>query len=196
MRDCSQLILAFENLAASGFDIVNDCKSDRTIDLSVHYNCVGWAAGDDKQWWWPWDLGGYYWPPGLPKELPGTETLQNVINAFKTVRYSECTSGEIEEGFEKVALFANYRNKPTHAARSLSDGSWTSKLGEGEDIRHQTLLALEGRRYGKAVVFLRRKREKCATQNMLTKFRLFLSKLLERKRGKFSPIPRASPTAS
>ena len=196
MRDCSQLIRYYENLAASGFDIVNDCKSDRTIDLPVHYNCIAWAAGDDTQWWWPWDLGGYYWPEGLPKEAPGTETLENFINAFKTRRYVECESAEIEDEFEKVALFANYRNKPTHAARSLLDGSWTSKLREGEDIRHPTLFALEGRRYGKAVVFLKRKREKCATPNMLMRFRLFLSKLFEKARGKFSPIPKENPTAS
>jgi hypothetical protein len=158
VRDCSLLTKHFPNLAASGFDVVNDCKSDRTIDLPVHYNCIAWAAGDDTQWWWPWDLAGYYWPEGLPKELPAMETLGNFINAFKTVRYVECENGEFEDGFEKVAIFVNYRNKPLHAARLLPDGSWTSKLGEGEDIRHLSLFALEGIRYGKAVAFLKRER--------------------------------------
>lgn len=159
MRDCSLLTSAFENLAASGFDPIRDCTSDRTADQPVHYNCIAWAAGSDDQWWWPWDSPGCYWPTALPRQLPSTETLENFVSAFKTLGYVECENGDLENGIEKVALFVDYRNKPLHAARSLPDGNWTSKLGEGEDIQHATLLALEGRRYGKAVAFLKRKRD-------------------------------------
>jgi hypothetical protein len=157
VKDCSYIPQQFPNLAGSGFDVVNDCTSDRTIDKAVKYNCIAWAAGIDNEWWWPTDKGGYHWPEGLPKELVGTETIENFVNAFKTKNYIECENGELEDGFEKVAIFANYRDKPLHAARSLPDGSWTSKLGNGEDIRHATLFALEGNRYGKAAVFLKRK---------------------------------------
>ena len=105
--------------------------------------------------------------------MPGTKTLENFVNAFKPERFVECESAELEDGLEKVAIFVNYRNKPLHAARSLPDGSWTSKLGDGEDIRHPTLFALEGRRYGNAVAFLKRKREKCQRSNPLRKLRSF-----------------------
>lgn len=156
MRDCSLIANLFENLAGTGFHAINDCTSDRTIDQPVHYNCIAWAAGSDSEWWWPWDLPGYHWPPGLPKERPAFETLQNFVNAFKTKGYEECENGEFEPGYEKVAIFVNNRNTPTHAARSLPDGGWTSKLGEGEDIRHATLFAIEGRLYGHAAAYLRR----------------------------------------
>jgi hypothetical protein len=45
---------------------------------------------------------------------------------------------------------------PKHAARSLPNGAWTSKLGDDEDIEHSTLAVLEGREYGRAKVFLKR----------------------------------------
>src|SRR5438045_1397638 len=106
MRDCSEMPNYFENLAASGFDVINDCISDRTEDRPVHYNCIAWAIGDDSRWWWPWDIGGYHWPDELPTEKPGTETLGNLIDAFKIEGYVECADGEVEEGCEKVALFA------------------------------------------------------------------------------------------
>jgi hypothetical protein len=49
-------------------------------------------------------------------------------------------------GEEKICLYAK-NGKPTHAARQLSNGRWTSKLGPDEDVEHD-LSDLEGRRYG------------------------------------------------
>jgi hypothetical protein len=46
---------------------------------------------------------------------------------------------------------------PTHMARQLTSGRWTSKLGELEDIEHLTLEQLSGSDYGQAVQFLKRK---------------------------------------
>ena len=129
-------------------------------------------------------MGGYHWPEELPKVNPGTETVEDIIDGIKTERYTECDNADKEDGFEKAAVYVNYRKKPLHAARSLSDGSWTSKLGEDEDIRHATLLALEGRRYGKAVIFLKRRIEKCPRSNLQTRFRSFLSKIFGRALGK------------
>lgn len=50
-------------------------------------------------------------------------------------------------------------NKPTHAARQLSSGHWTSKLGDCEDIEHFALDGVANKIYGAAVVFLKRLRE-------------------------------------
>ena len=157
MRDCSWVNGRFENLALTGFNPVADCTSDRTIDKPIHHNCIAWAAGNETQWWWPWDLAGYYWPEGLPKELPSTETVKNFVDAFKSIGYEECDNGAYEAEYEKIAIFVNAKNTPTHAARSLPDGTWTSKLGEGEDIRHASPAGLEGREYGRVVAFLRRR---------------------------------------
>lgn len=64
----------------------------------------------------------------------------------------------IEVGFEKVAIYADDNDVPTHAARSLPHGVWSSKMGDGEDIEHTTLSVVEGRNYGKAKRFLKRSR--------------------------------------
>jgi hypothetical protein len=63
----------------------------------------------------------------------------------------------METGWEKVALFAHEDGTPTHAARQLASGRWTSKLGELEDIEHE-LEAVEGAAYGSVVVYLKRLR--------------------------------------
>lgn len=52
-------------------------------------------------------------------------------------------------------LFADLAGMPTHAARQLHSGAWTSKLGNAEDIEHE-LHALEGEIYGTVVVIMNR----------------------------------------
>ena len=64
-----------------------------------------------------------------------------------------CDDGTLEADFYKVAVYALGR-KPTHAARQLDSGNWTSKLGRSVDIEHQ-LEGLEGEEYGKVVQYLR-----------------------------------------
>jgi hypothetical protein len=58
---------------------------------------------------------------------------------------------------EKIAIFADATGSPTHAARQLTSGRWTSKLGEAEDIEHE-LRAIEGDIYGTVVAILKRPR--------------------------------------
>ena len=159
VRDCSWVLGKFENLATSGFDTFADCTSDRTYGLPDNYNCIAWAAGKTNEWWWPWDIGGYSWPKGdgLCFESPHQETVPNFVLAFKSEGYSECNDGDYEIGFEKVAIYANHRGTPTHAARSLPSGVWTSKLGAYEDIQHATAQAIGGKSYGQPVAYLKRK---------------------------------------
>ena len=45
---------------------------------------------------------------------------------------------------QKIAIYLNSSNSPTHVARQLLDGRWTSKLGSYEDIEHSRLAGLEG----------------------------------------------------
>ncbi len=59
-------------------------------------------------------------------------------------------------GFEKVALFVDAAGMPTHAARQVNSGAWTSKLGNSEDIEHE-LRALEGDIYGTVRLILKRR---------------------------------------
>ncbi len=73
---------------------------------------------------------------------------------FEQLGYSVCPEAELEEGYEKIALYES-RGEATHAARQLENGKWTSKLGENSDKEH-TLEGLEGPEYGEVVRILKR----------------------------------------
>ena len=113
---------------------------------------IAWAAGQNANWWWPGpDVEFEYWPESATR----AETLDAFQEAFASVGYAICQGADFEPGFEKVALFADEKNCPMHAARQLPNGRWTSKLGILEDIEH-ALLDLEGSDYGKVVVLMKR----------------------------------------
>jgi hypothetical protein len=117
------------------------------------YNCIAWAAGDTKNWWWPDEVSepeSGHWPSGVPR----LETLEVFRAAFATLGYLVCDHDQLEAGFEKVALFA-LAGVPKHAARQLPNGRWTSKLGPMEDIEH-SLHDLEGNAYGAVVLVMKR----------------------------------------
>ena len=117
---------------------------------TARYNCIAWAASRQDDWWWPDRNAQYYWPQAVLRE----ETIETFIQAFQTLGYVPCDSHQLENGFEKVALYA-LGGAPKHAARQLPDGRWTSKLGAFIDIEH-TLAGLEGPRYGIVVQLLKR----------------------------------------
>jgi hypothetical protein len=173
MRDCSWVPKSFENLAKAGFDPIRDCTSDSTDGLPVTYNCIAWAAGRKNEWWWPIEEAGYTWPDGLSKDQ---ETIENFVNAFKLQGYKQCKNGSFEPGYEKVAIFANSKMEPLHAARSLETGKWTSKLGAHEDIEHPSLASIEGKEYGKAVEYLKRRNPNWKRPNLLARLLFFLSR--------------------
>lgn len=155
-RDCSWLLRSredFGNVRQDNFK----CTSDPTRDIDEKYNCIAWAVGKKDAWWWPKKQFGYYWPKGLPYEPLNKETVENFVKAFETEGFKRCDNHKLENGFEKVAIYVNNLNVPKHAARSLPNGTWTSKMGDDEDIEHDTLEVLEGRGFGKAKVFLKRK---------------------------------------
>ncbi len=115
------------------------------------YNCIAWAAGDDSRWWWPGQGGFAYWPEGIRAK----EDLETFISLFESFGYQRCDNPTPKKGVEKVAIFVDANNNPTHAARQLANGRWTSKLGKWEDIEH-TLFGLESGHYGNAAVFFER----------------------------------------
>lgn len=116
-----------------------------TSDATPRYNCIAWAAGKDDNWWWPpGGLQGYHWPTGVPAD----GSLDSFIQAFEQLGYRVCESDALEPGVEKVAIYVGPDGMPTHAARQLESGAWTSKLGKAQDIEHRTLAGLEGSIYG------------------------------------------------
>ena len=141
------------------------------------YNCIAWAAEDvTHDFWWP--LPGGYWPFWVRHPEP---TVKCFVKTFRSLGYFICESSRPERFFDKVALYAIHTSErptpvptswkdlsdwePTHMARQLRNGSWTSKCGRDEDIEHYTLDALNsyGRsffenKYGCAVLYMKRPR--------------------------------------
>jgi len=164
MRDCSWLLKdreEFGNVRHDNFI----CSSDPTRDSDDKYNCVAWAVGKKDNFWWPRQLAGYHWPKGLPREPLNKETVENFIRAIETEGFERCNDGNFENGYEKVAIYVNHLEVPKHVARSLPNGSWTSKMGDDEDIEHPTLEVLEGHGFGRAKYFLRRPNVLCQKPN-------------------------------
>ena len=77
--------------------------------------------------------------------------------------FESCDDDALEDGIEKVALFAD-GGLFTHTARQLRSGRWTSKLGADCDIEHELEALVSHRspsalyRYGEIVAFMRRPR--------------------------------------
>ena len=139
---------AFPNLASAEYGV--------TSAETPAYNCIAWAAERTGSWWWPDSGGDYFWPTGVPRE----ESLEAFIHAFKLAGYEPSEHTDTEPEFDRIAIYVDAAGVPTHAARQLASGSWTSKLGSWEDIEHRTLEALAGRdpAYGRVAVILRRPR--------------------------------------
>lgn len=158
---CIEIESFFKNLGEDDYD-QNDVSPQ-----DIRYNCIAWAAGDNTKRWWPTNLGGYWWPPELPKD---EETKENFIRAFELIGYRQCKHERRERGIEKVALYLDSKGIPTHMARQIESGDfvWWSKCGvDLEDIKHKSLFSLEGEKfnngepgYGKAVIFLHRRRDR------------------------------------
>ena len=135
---------SFPKLSSSDYEV--------TSERSRNYNCIAYAADDVSRKWACLPFVPYYWPPDA-MQGSGIDAL---ISAYEAIGYETCGDGEIERGFEKVALYVDANDVWTHAAKQLRNGHWTSKLGDEEDIRHAELESLEGKYYGTVVQFMKR----------------------------------------
>ena len=135
---------AFPRLRQTGYTITSPATED--------YNCVAWAAKENDRWWWPDPMGIGYWPQNAPREV----TLDAFLTAFAIVGFEICSGDLLEPGFEKIAIYVDARGAPTHVARQLSSGQWTSKLGKSVDIEHAFDSLDNSNLYGSAACILRR----------------------------------------
>jgi hypothetical protein len=121
-----------------------------TSPATIDYNCVAWAAEDTENWWQP----GLFWiPRDWPENDFGLGALENV---FRSLGYVDCLSDTgLEPAYQKVALYGSGLVY-THAARQLPSGKWTSKLGKGEDIEHDTPNDVAGGVYGEVMQVMKR----------------------------------------
>ncbi len=147
--------LVFENLKDGEFEL--------TSSFDAKYNCIAHAADDNEKWWWSVDTkmvgNDVFWFNNIPNQA----TLENFILAFAKLNYQPCDNSDLETGFEKVAIYVSTvetltapKGSVTHMARQLSNGKWTSKLGQDVDISHNSLKNIEGKFYGIAKQILKR----------------------------------------
>ena len=131
----------------------NDPLFRLTSPADYDYNCIAWAMGINDKWCWPWTTYGnpVFWPSESTEDL----SSEAFVKLFETMGYEICQNEDVEENYMKVALFVDDTNSVSHAARQLPDGSWTSKLGPYQDIRH-SLHALEGDIYGNVAVIMQK----------------------------------------
>jgi hypothetical protein len=124
------------------------CRSKRTRG----YNCFAFAVGDETRRWEPY---GYHWPPGAKKGF----SADCLIEAYRTEGFEICADGALVEGREKIAIYLSDQGGFLHAARQEPNGSWKSKLGDEEDIEHQSPESLISDAYGKPRIFMERARK-------------------------------------
>jgi hypothetical protein len=138
------------------FPSLNPKNYLKTSDSTVNYNCIAWAAGYNDMWWEPLPRSDYYWPEGFPVSY----SVETLCRVFEGLGYVVCDNNpSSEDGYEKVAIYGELSNNEyTHAARQLTNGKWTSKLGGLEDIQHNSLEALCGTEYGTVRYILKRPR--------------------------------------
>ena len=142
--------------------LLHDIGFKVTSKATPDYNCIAWACNYSERWIQPPYLGRpnldcvVWWPPEVPEGLE----IDSLIKVFEFHGYSQCDSGEHENGYRKVALYYDEKTKEwTHAARELLNGCWTSKLGEYIDIQHGSPKTIENDDYGKVYCFMKKKFE-------------------------------------
>jgi len=120
----------------------------QTSQAAIDYNCIAWAYGRNDVWCWPSTI--CFWPIARCEE-----TVDAFEELFSSIGYKRCVDASLECGFLKIVLYVK-DGKPTHAARQLATGKWTSKLGQNIDIEHDTPDVLNGPGYGVASVYMKR----------------------------------------
>jgi len=98
---------------------------------------------------------GFHWPAGALRGNDN-ESVAALKRCFGELGYEECANGNLETGYKKVALYAIRQDDWTHAAVQDASGAWSSKLGDGFDIRHKTPHCVAGPLYGTVMCYLKR----------------------------------------
>lgn len=139
--------------------IVFDDHFSLTSPCDEYYNCIAWALELSDKWVWPLEPEDYmddditedvlYWPDSLPF----TDEIDNFLALFEQFGYRRCQDASQEDGLKKIALYAK-AGHCTHAARQLTSGFWTSKMGPLNDIQHGSPEVLEGDFFGQVYCYM------------------------------------------
>jgi hypothetical protein len=133
----------FPNSNNSNFIVKSENINDK------EYNCISWACSRNDVRFWP-NLSEFIWP----SNLPNIEHIDSFVKLFKSIGYDICNNGNLEYKFEKICIYEK-NACPKHAARQLTNGWWTSKLGPLNIVEH-TIDALDGGVYGEITTYMSR----------------------------------------
>ena len=147
---CERLIATYlPGLSIGSYEITSPTTDD--------YNCISWALSETHRRWDPLGFLPDHWPAGVPRN----DQLETIEAALRIEGFEFCNDDALEDGIEKIALFAD-GSRFTHVARQLPSGRWTSKLGDYCDIEHELedLVGIRSAnsefRYGEIVAYMQR----------------------------------------
>ena len=112
------------------------------------YNCVAWASEITDDWTQEYDSNGNLLLDAI-----------SYIDYFKRIGFKITDNRSIEKNKIKIAVYIsthNIQHDFKHVARMLPNGKWTSKLGDWEDIEHDTPELLTGNSYGNKIIIMER----------------------------------------
>ena len=132
---------------------------EETSKATINYNCLSWAVEITDTFLDPQArCVGYSWPDGAEREW----TIAGCRQVLARYGYiEECGDGGFEDECVKVAMYVDEHGTPTHFARQIHGGKWTSKLGDLIDVVHDNLSCIEGHdceHYGTAKYFFKEKK--------------------------------------
>ena len=125
-----------------------------TSDPTPAYNCIGWALGTNDVWvglYHPTNYAWAWWPDNVPCD----ERKESLIALFKYFGFEQCSVGDYEWEYDKVALYANEEGWK-HAARIIGDNVLHSKIGTAWDIHHSGGDTFVGTEYGRIFTYMKR----------------------------------------
>ena len=109
------------------------------------YNCIAYSLGRDDEW--------------INAETGAADDpLSKLDRRYEENGYRRLAvlDPSLQVGTHKIVVYAmrnadGMRVEIKHAARQEKDGTWSSNLGQGPLIRHETAEALSGPAYGEPV---------------------------------------------
>src|SRR5690242_14209910 len=133
-----------------GFPKLKSDGGRKTSEATPKCNCIAWSLRRTQKKWYepkptyPWE----FWPKGVPDDY----SLESFIILFEKLGYERCDKINFayEFFYKKVAIYADFgiygkqQWEFTHVSDQIDSGVWTSKLGKGIDIQHNTPSSLEG----------------------------------------------------
>jgi hypothetical protein len=84
--------------------------------------------------------------------------LATIIKFFELLSFVICDSSDLEDGFEKIALYTVSGGAWRHVAFQTESGKWSSKLAEHEDLEHDSPEVLLGGEYEAIASIMKRPR--------------------------------------